>query len=80
MTGEKGDADYFHFTSKEAQFVKFDVSGIPGVDISAGVYEKDQLFPPVGDGEEEQCLQPMYHQRRRTTTNLDEMPPLYVKQ
>lgn len=76
MTGEKGDADYFHFSSKEAQLMKFDVTGIPGVDISAGVYEKDQLFPPVGEGTEpplpidvpkEEVPQP----------NLDEMPPLY---
>ena len=49
VTGEKGDTDFFHFTSKEAQFIKFDVSGIPGVDISAGVYEKSMLFPPVGE-------------------------------
>ena len=49
ITGEKGDTDFFHFTSKEAQFIKFDVSGIPGVDISAGVYEKSMLFPPVGE-------------------------------
>ncbi|MBK3495759.1 S8 family serine peptidase [Viridibacillus sp. YIM B01967] len=45
MTGEDGDEDYFHFTSKEAQFMKFEVTGIPGVDISASVYEKEQLFP-----------------------------------
>ncbi len=35
MIGEKGDEDYFHFTSKEAQFMKFTVSGIPGVDIGS---------------------------------------------
>ncbi len=51
ITGEKGDADFFHFTSKEAQFIKLDVSGIPGVDISASVYDKDMLFPPIGEGE-----------------------------
>ena len=54
ITGEKGDADFFHFTSKEAQFIKLDVSGIPGVDISASVYDKDMLFPP-GMGEGEKC-------------------------
>ena len=54
ITGEKGDSDYFHFTSKEAQFMKFDVTGIPGVDISAGVYDKDQLFPP-GSGRVKKC-------------------------
>lgn len=54
ITGEEGDNDFFHFTSKEAQLLKFDVTGIPGVNISASVYEKDQLFPPVmeeGTGE-----------------------------
>ncbi|MGE7622415.1 S8 family peptidase [Viridibacillus sp. NPDC096237] len=45
MTGENGDDDYFHFTSKEAQFMKFEVTGIPGVDLSASVYNKEQLFP-----------------------------------
>lgn len=49
ITGEEGDNDFFHFTSKEAQLLKFDVTGIPGVNISASVYEKDQLFPPVGE-------------------------------
>lgn len=51
LTGDTGDEDYFHFTSKEAQLIKVDVTGIPGVDISTSVYEKDQLFPSVnGDG------------------------------
>ena len=49
MIGEKGDEDYFHFTSKEAQFMKFTVSGIPGVDIGLSVYEKEQLFPVITD-------------------------------
>lgn len=45
ITGEKGDEDYFHFTSKDAQFMKFSVNGIPGVDLSLSVFEKEQLFP-----------------------------------
>lgn len=49
VTGEKGDEDFFHFTSREAQFMKFDVTGIPGVDINASVFEKDQLFSSVGE-------------------------------
>ncbi|MEK4758747.1 S8 family peptidase [Viridibacillus sp. FSL E2-0187] len=49
MAGENGDSDYFHFTSKEAHFMKFDVTGIPGVDISAAVYEKEQLFPATSE-------------------------------
>lgn len=48
MTGEKGDSDFFQFTTNEAQFVKFDVSGIPGVDISASVYDKAMLIPDYG--------------------------------
>lgn len=49
LTDEKGDEDYFHFTSKDAQFMKFSTTGIPGVDIGLAVYEKEQLFPPVTD-------------------------------
>ncbi|WP_397540053.1 S8 family peptidase [Rummeliibacillus pycnus] len=49
MTGEKNDEDYFHFTSKEAQLMKFSVTGIPGVDLSLSVYEKEQLFPSMSD-------------------------------
>lgn len=49
ITGENGDEDYFYFTSKEAQFMNFEVTGIPGVDISAAVYEKEQLFPATSE-------------------------------
>lgn len=49
LTGETGDEDFFRFTSKEAQFMKFSTTGIPGVDIGLAVYEKDQLFPPATD-------------------------------
>ncbi|MGG0657276.1 S8 family peptidase [Rummeliibacillus pycnus] len=49
MTGEKSDEDYFHFTSKEAQLMKFSVTGIPGVDLSLSVYEKEQIFPSMSD-------------------------------
>ncbi|MFJ8263799.1 S8 family peptidase [Rummeliibacillus sp. NPDC094406] len=52
MTGEKSDEDYFHFTSKEAQLMKFSVTGIPGVDLSLSVYEKEQLFPTDENGKE----------------------------
>lgn len=49
MTGVEGDEDYFHFTSKEAQFMQFSTTGIPGVDVGLAVYEKEQLFPPATD-------------------------------
>ncbi|HWI46761.1 MAG TPA: S8 family serine peptidase [Rummeliibacillus sp.] len=52
MTGEKSDEDYFHFTSKDAQLMKFSVTGIPGVDLSLSVYEKEQLFPTDENGKE----------------------------
>ncbi len=77
ITGEKGDSDYFHFTSKEAQFIKFDVTGIPGVDISAGVYDKDQLFPPIAEGEETQLPIELPEGEEIPKPNPDEMPTLY---
>lgn len=52
MTGEKSDEDYLHFTSKEAQLMKFSVTGIPGVDLNLSVYEKEQLFPTDENGQE----------------------------
>lgn len=72
FTGEEGEDDFFHFTSKEAQLMKFDISGIPGVDVSAHVYEKDQLFPPVIEGEGQPSTE-----LPQVETVSEEMPPLY---
>ena len=80
ITGEKGDSDYFHFTSKEAQFIKFDVTGIPGVDISAGVYDKDQLFPPAVEGEETPLPIELPEGEEIPQPDPDEMPPLYYSE
>ena len=83
LTGEKGDEDYFHFTAKEAQFMKLDVSGIPGVDISAAVYEKDQLFPPVSEEgtaaiTKSDVLGTTPQEEVSQQPTLEEMPPLYT--
>ncbi|MFE8701717.1 S8 family serine peptidase [Cytobacillus sp. FJAT-54145] len=73
LIGEDGDDDFYRFSVEEEQVVKIDLSGLPGVDTSIGVYMGDQFALPEDMPEEERKvmleeffegeypMDPMYH-------------------
>ncbi|TYS17673.1 S8 family serine peptidase [Rossellomorea vietnamensis] len=45
LTGEEGDSDFFTFQVDKPQVVKFDVTGVPGIDLRANVFMTDPSNP-----------------------------------
>ncbi|MDP4171927.1 MAG: S8 family peptidase, partial [Bacillota bacterium] len=74
LTGAGGDDDYYRFSVKEKQAVKINLSAIPGVDTSLGVYTADQFFPKDIDKMSSEDKQAVMD---RLVAGTDEIDPVF---